>query len=73
MSAQVTSWREIRAAENAELRARVHTAACDRARKMMPHLSAEAAAEMRTAMLAGPGSGLPDLILKHWDAGVHAK
>lgn len=66
MSDAVPSWKAIRDAEDAAVRAAGHAALCAKARRMMPHLSAEVAAEMRLAMFAGPDSGLQELVLEHW-------
>lgn len=66
MSDAVPSWQAIREEEDRRCRASGHAGLCSRARRMMPHLSAEVAAEMRVAMLAGPDSGLHELVLKHW-------
>jgi hypothetical protein len=66
MSDPVPSWQAIRDAEDAAVRAEGHAALCAKARKLMPNLSAEVAAEMRLAMFAGPDSGLRELVLEHW-------
>jgi hypothetical protein len=66
MSEPIPSWQLIRDAEDAKVRASGHAGLCSRAKRIMPHLSPADAAEMRLAMLSGYGSGLRELVLKHW-------
>jgi hypothetical protein len=66
MNDPIPSWQAIRDAEDAKVRASGHAGLCSRARRIMPKLSHEDAAEMRVAMLAGPGCGLRELVLKHF-------
>ncbi len=61
----LTGWRAVQAAERAELRKNLYIFACQRARQMMPRLSAEAAAELRVGLLSGPDGNLPELVAKH--------
>jgi hypothetical protein len=68
MTSAIPSWQAIRDAEDAKVRASGHAGLCSRARRIMPNLSAEDAATMRVAMLAGPGRGLRELVLKHFVA-----
>jgi len=62
------SWEAIKAAKDARVRAEAHALLCSTAKRLMPHLSADDAREMRIAMFAGPGRGLRELVRKHWVA-----
>ena len=59
------TWAEIRAAEDARVRASGHASLCADAVKIMPSLSADSAPRVRLAMLAGPGRGLRELIMPY--------
>lgn len=68
MRATATTWRDIRAAEDAAVLALAHQAMCERARELMPSLDQALAGRLRVAMLAGPGSDLQYLIREAHDA-----
>jgi hypothetical protein len=68
VSDPVPSWQALRDEEDRKVLESGHAGLCSRARRMMPHLSAEDAAEMRRAIFAGPSSNLDELVLRHWKA-----
>ena len=62
MSAAPTTWREIRAAEDAAVEALAHAAMSERIRELMPLVSADTARRLRWALLAGYRDDTADLI-----------